>query len=258
MKPVDGAALDLPVEIREIIGGAALFESSGASGAQTLFAARGGGMYLKLAPAGMLRQHALMQIFYAEHGLSSALVCYCMADRDYLLVSALDGADGTQALHCASPERLSTAFGQALRRLHETDTADCPVRDGMGALLSPVPGTPFLQSHLDMLAPYIGAASALTAAAEIQKRSGLLQNDVVMHGDYCLPNIMLKDWALSGFIDLGGSGLGDRHYDLAWGLWTLCYNLKTPVYGTRFLDAYGRDKIDGDRLRVCGLLAAME
>ena len=36
------------------------------------------------------------------------------------------------------------------------------------------------------------------------------------------------------------------------------YNLRTPVYGAVFLDAYGRNRIDGGRLRVCGLLAAME
>lgn len=25
----------------------------------------------------------------------------------------------------------------------------------------------------------------------------------LIHGDYCLPNVVIKDWALSGFIDLG-------------------------------------------------------
>jgi kanamycin kinase len=52
--------------------------------------------------------------------------------------------------------------------------------------------------------------------------------------------------------------MGDRHYDLAWGLWTVKRNLKSSKYGHRFLDAYGRDCIDKDRLRICGLLAAME
>jgi kanamycin kinase len=71
-----------------------------------------------------------------------------------------------------------------------------------------------------------------------------LQHDVLLHGDYCLPNIILKDGKLSGFIDLGNGGLGDRHIDLHWGIWSLQYNLKTDQWTDRFLDAYGRDKLN--------------
>jgi kanamycin kinase len=65
-----------------------------------------------------------------------------------------------------------------------------------------------------------------------------------------LPNILLKDWAFSGFIDLGNAGIGDRHIDLFWGSWTLWFNLKTDAYRERFYDAYGRDKIDTELIRV--------
>ena len=68
---------------------------------------------------------------------------------------------------------------------------------------------------------------------------------------------MLNNWKFEGFIDLEESGLGDRHYDLAWGLWSLAHNLKSTKYGQRFLDAYGMGKVDKDRLRLCGLLAAL-
>ena len=53
-------------------------------------------------------------------------------------------------------------------------------------------------------------------------------------------------------------GVGDRHWDIAWGLWTIHHNLKKTEYGEQFLDAYGRDAVDKDRLRICALLAAME
>jgi kanamycin kinase len=61
---------------------------------------------------------------------------------------------------------------------------------------------------------------------------------------------MLDDWRFSGFIDLGNGGVGDRHIDLFWGAWTLWFNLKTDRYRDRFLDAYGRDKIDAPMLKI--------
>ena len=82
-----------------------------------------------------------------------------------------------------------------------------------------------------------------------------LKNDTLLHGDYCLPNILLKNWNLSGFIDVGRGGIGDRHVDIFWGVWTLFYNLKTTAFCSRFLDAYGSDSIEPDLLR---LIAACE
>ena len=82
-----------------------------------------------------------------------------------------------------------------------------------------------------------------------------LERNVLMHGDYCLPNIMLKDWKLSGFIDLINGGVGDRHIDVLWDIWTLKYNIGTAKYTDRFIDVYGRDLIDEEKLRC---IAAIE
>jgi aminoglycoside phosphotransferase len=61
---------------------------------------------------------------------------------------------------------------------------------------------------------------------------------VLVHGDYCLPNVLVKDGALSGLVDVGGAGLGDPRQDLAAGVWTLQYNFG-PTHAREFLDAYG-------------------
>ena len=84
----------------------------------------------------------------------------------------------------------------------------------------------------------------------LQDGKHALKNEVLIHGDYCLPNIMLDNWRFSGFIDLGLGGVGDRHVDLFWGAWTLGFNLGTDKYRERFFDAYGRDKVDRELLKV--------
>jgi len=64
------------------------------------------------------------------------------------------------------------------------------------------------------------------------------RGNVLIHGDYCLPNVLVADGALSGLIDVGRTGLGDPRTDLAAGVWTLQYNFG-PGHAREFLDAYG-------------------
>ena len=71
-----------------------------------------------------------------------------------------------------------------------------------------------------------------------------------------MPNIIFDDWHFSGFIDLGNSGVSDRHIDLFWGAWSLGFNLGTDKWRSRFLDAYGRDKIDEELLEAIGAFEA--
>lgn len=100
--------------------------------------------------------------------------------------------------------------------------------------------------------PRTTAADAHRVATEA---AGELRTDALLHGDYCLPNVILDDWRFSGFIDLDHAGLSDRHIDVFWGSWTLWFNLHTSAYCNRFLDAYGRDVIDEGKLAA---IAAME
>ncbi len=61
---------------------------------------------------------------------------------------------------------------------------------------------------------------------------------VLIHGDYCLPNVLVHGGRLSAVIDLGLAGLGNPETDLAAGVWTLQYNFGKG-YARAFLDAYG-------------------
>ena len=41
------------------------------------------------------------------------------------------------------------------------------------------------------------------------------EEPVLSHGDYCLPNVFFGDGQVSGFLDLGRSGIADRWLDIA-------------------------------------------
>lgn len=81
------------------------------------------------------------------------------------------------------------------------------------------------------------------------------EDKVVIHGDYCLPNLILHDFKMTGYIEVGYGGIGDRHYDIFWGLWSLQFNLKNDEYSKQSVNACGKPLIDQDRLRLCGLLS---
>ena len=63
--------------------------------------------------------------------------------------------------------------------------------------------------------------------------------NTLIHGDFCLPNILVKGKEIIGFIDLGDAGIGDPWRDYAWCIWSLEYNLKTKAYTTILLEKLG-------------------
>ena len=139
-----------------------------------------------------------------------------------------------------------TRLAKKLRELHETDAFDCPIKDHTANYLA-VAEKNYKKEQFDLA--YFGESGTVECAWRVLREGkGELKNEVLLHGDYCLPNIMLDNWLFSGFIDLGNGGVGDRHVDLYWGAWTLKFNLGTDIYRERFFDAYGRDKIDKDKL----------
>jgi len=62
---------------------------------------------------------------------------------------------------------------------------------------------------------------------------------VVCHGDACAPNTLLDaEGAVTGHVDLGLLGVGDRWADLAIAIWSAGWN-DGPGWEARLLEAYG-------------------
>ncbi|MBR2353892.1 MAG: aminoglycoside 3'-phosphotransferase [Clostridia bacterium] len=247
----------IPEEFLALLQGTRLYDSSCSPEARVIYLDRDGGYFLKSAPKGALSREADMGRYFFQKGLGAEILSYRSEDRDWLLSRRVAGEDCTHESYISDPKRLCDTLATLLRSLHEESSADCPVPDHTACYLRTVE-----QNYRDgMFDPsYLPPKDAHRCAdlimKEIVSMSHLLTSDTLLHGDYCLPNIVLKDWAFSGFIDLGNGGVGDRHVDLFWGAWTLNFNLKTDRYRERFFDAYGRDRVDPDRIRLISLIEA--
>ena len=177
-------------------------------------------------------------------------------ELDWLLTEQIPGDDCTAVKYLDQPKRLVDTIAEQLSLLHATDFSACPIQNHTELSLATAKrnmqnGT-YDKSHFP---DSFGYKSPDEAWAVVESQGQLLQNNTLLHGDYCLPNIILDSWRFSGFIDLDNGGVGDRHFDLFWLMWSLAWNLKTDKYRDRFLDAYGRGKVDDDILRI---VAAVE
>lgn len=124
----------------------------------------------------------------------------------YLLTTAVRGTPASSPPYIKDPVRLCDLLAEALHIFHSLSANGCPGKECSDT------------GETDLLGE---------------------QTQTVIHGDFCLPNIILHRSRVSGFVDLGQVTLGDPWEDYAWCLWSLAYNLKTDVYNQRLLDLIG-------------------
>lgn len=233
-----------PREFHSLLKNAPLFDSSCSPEARVIYIDRDGGYYLKCAPKGSLTNQACMTDYFHKKGLGCEMLAYESSDCDWLLTAKARGEDCTHPDYLSDPKRLCETTATLLRSLHECDFADCPIPNRTENYLATAKKNFLLGCYDTSLSPDTLCPPAEKSFQIVEENAHLLKSDTLLHGDYCLPNILLDNWRFSAFIDLDGAGVGDRHIDLFWGAWTLRFNLHTDAYRQRFFDAYGRDKID--------------
>ena len=242
---------EFPPVFRPILNGVPVYDSSCSNAARVWYIERGNGYFLKKAPKGKLQSEAALTRFFHLKGFGPELLCYESLEEDWMLTARISGEDCTHQQYLSQPKRLCDTLAEKLRMLHETDFSGCPIENRTEQYLQTARHNRSCKAN----EAGWGYASIDEAWCVIETQSHLLKTDTLIHGDYCLPNIMLDNWHFTGFIDLDNAGVGDRHVDLFWGAWSLGYNLKTDAYRSRFFDAYGRDKVSEDILKI---IAAVE
>ncbi len=161
-----------------------------------------------------------------------------------LVTTAVPGVDLTafNDKNQAVKRQFTVELARALRQFHEVEARDCPFDHSAARELERLAGK---------ISAYEASAGQELRAARVKLerlRSNQPEETLVLtHGDACLPNIMVVSNQLSGFVDLGDMGLGDRCRDLERALWSLDYNYGEG-YGESFLEAYGVAEADRAKL----------
>lgn len=245
-----------PTAFHPLLAGSAVYDSSCSAQARVFFIDKDNGYFLKSSPKGALEREAELTRYFHQKKLAADVLAYISDDKDWLLTEQVPGEDCTHPMYLENPQKLCDTTAELLRKLHDMDGSDCAVSDRTETYLATAQRNFWAGvCDLELLSGQWKFSSKEEAWNIVENNAHLLKKDTLLHGDYCLPNIVLNNWHFSGFIDLDSGGMGDRHVDLFWAIWTLYFNLKTDRYRERFLDAYGRSDIDLEMLRV---IAAIE
>ena len=136
----------------------------------------------------------------------------------------------------ADPHRLVRVLARAMRSLWEVDVCGCPVDQSPDSkLLCARKRVEAGQVDMTLVEPETFGEGGFSSPAELLR--WLEDNKppfeaVLTHGDFCLPNVFLDDWKLSGFLDLGRSGAGDKWTDIA-----ICWRTLRDNFGGHYGEA---------------------
>lgn len=213
-------------------------------------------LYLKIGKN--LEQEMLNTIYLNKKGLSQEIIEFAQDENyDYLLIKDIKGENGIQKKYLENPKKLAEHFGTYLRKIHSIKCDDSPdiliMEEFINQARENVANRAFnIQSFFKN-----NGFTPQKALLILEDLKSCYINDAYLHGDYRLENVIMDDFDFKGLVGLDKCGIGDRHYDICCGLNSLKKNLKTREYNERFLESYGYNEIDKDRLIFCKVLTIL-
>ncbi len=135
---------------------------------------------------------------------------------EYLLISELQGIEVSESMIFSNPEKMIGLLANGLKMIHQVSIRDCPFEQTLDVKLI-VAKQNLIQGLVDeedFQPENLGkTADEIYNLVLVNKPKS--EDLVFIHGDFCLPNMIIKNSELSGFIDWGRGGIGDRYQDLA-------------------------------------------
>ena len=178
------------------------------------------------------------------------------ARREWLLLTEVPGQDCTEPEFVNDPEPMVRLLAQGLRMMHAIDINDCPFDQRLDHKLAEagqrvarglVDADDFERENL--------ALSPETLYRRLRATRPPDEDLVFTHGDYCLPNILIHEGGLGGFVDLAMAGVSDRYQDLALAARSLRHNLRGEErWVDLFLQTYGIAEPDEAKMAYYTLL----
>lgn len=175
-------------------------------------------------------------------------------DNEYLLISGIPGTDAANLIGSINNTNLVILVAKGLRMIRGVPIAECPFERRLDRVITLAE---FNVKHKLVHEWDFADIRHGKTAEELYEELLLLRpadEDLVFtHGDYCLPNIMIHQKEIAGFIDLHRAGIADRYQDIALAIRSIRYNIG-PGYEQVFLQEYGITEPDVNKMEYYMLL----
>lgn len=167
-------------------------------------------------------------------------------NKNYLLMSKISGEMACDDKYMQDPEVLTTVLAQALKSLWTIDISTCPYASNLDKKLKLAEYR--VNNNLvniDDVNPETFGENGFKDPKDLLQ--WLINNRpeeelVLSHGDFCLPNVFIKDGKLSGFIDLGRAGAADKWQDIALCYRSLCSNFNGEYFNKAY-EGFNKDML---------------
>lgn len=181
---------------------------------------------------------------------------------DFLATVAVPGHSGAEPWPASDRAAVVDSIVRYLERLHGLPVDACPFDRRLPVRLTEARAQlEYWKSIPGWISQDRPGWTALQMEEALEKAAAAsVENPVVCHGDYMLPNVILDPDSLevNGIVDVGALGVADRYADLVAMHWSLSGGLN-PQYGDegaeRFMHAATGGEVDADKLNLYQLLA---
>ncbi len=203
----------------------------------------------------LLAEKERLQWLHGRLPVPSVVAYATDSQHTYLLISEIQGLMAFDEHFAQDIPTVVRLLAEGLRMLHGLDITDCPFDERLSRklVLAQEHAQAGLVDESDFDEGRKGGVQELLK--QLLASQPKTEDSVFTHGDYCLPNILIdpSSMNISGFIDLGRSGIADRYQDLALAARSLQYNFG-PGWEPLLWDAYGLKDVDVAKIEFYQLL----
>ena len=258
----------IPETIRSYIGKDYSLNTIGCSGAQVLIFDE---YVLKIEKDCNMsaNERRMMQWLNGKLPVPNIIAAEHHGDTRYLLMSKIPGCYLCAADILDDQIKLADLVAEGLQRMWRIDVNECPTKRTLD--------DKFIEIEAGLRGGWITMDQASqdstygpqgfdspSALFDWLVKNRPVEELVFSHGDYCLPNLFTENGnKISGYIDLGLSGVADKWVDIEKGLWSMWAN-STGRFGGK-IRSFDRKSLfdaleivpDEDKLRYYSLLSEL-
>jgi aminoglycoside phosphotransferase len=176
-------------------------------------------------------------------------------NKAILIISEVPGEQAQRVGKKVGAEKALDLVAKALNDLHSIDVSGVSeyrnqLKDILASFKNRVDTK---QINIEEFKAENDGTTPKQALQYLNENKHLFKEDVLVHGDYCLPNVLIDSNNNYGLVDWAYSGIGDKYFDIAPMLKSIKRNFGEE-YVDYFVNKYGLKKLDKEKVKYIQLI----